>query len=188
MRFAKFQQRGISQGKTVKKRWVGGNQILSIGVMNTQIINSWKINIFPVSADTAKAEFDRIYDKYGVLTTKDIVDESRDETAALHKCFEWNDEVAAEKYRQRQAGEMIRCLVSVIKHDDSDAPIAVRAIVKTDEKYEPITVTMRSEQKTAVLLADALNDIDKFRKKYAAISELSGVFSAMSDFVRVVSV
>lgn len=155
--------------------------------MNTQIINSWKINIFPVSADTAKAEFDRIYDKYGVLTTKDIVDESRDESAALHKCFEWNDEVAAEKYRQKQAGDMIRCLVSVVKHDDSDAPIAVRAIVKTDEKYEPITVTMRSDDKKAVLFADALNDIDRFKKKYSALSELSAVFDAMSDFAESIS-
>lgn len=150
--------------------------------MNTKIINSWKINIFPVSADTAKAEFDRIYEKYGALTTKDIVDESRDESAALHKCFEWNNEIAAEKYRQKQAGDMIRCLVSVVKHNDSDVPIAVRAIVKTNEKYEPITVTMRSEEKTAVLLMDALNDIDRFKKKYAELSDLSTVFNAMDEF------
>lgn len=152
-------------------------------MLNTKVINSWKINgLFPVSADTAKVEFDRIYDKYGVLTTKDIVDESRDESAALHKCFEWNNEIAAEKYRQKQAGDMIRCLVSVVKHDDSDVPIAVRAIVKTNEKYEPITVTMRSEEKTAVLLMDALNDIDRFKKKYAELSDLSAVFNAMDEF------
>lgn len=158
-------------------------------MIKIQVINSWKINgLFPVSADTAKAEFDRIYEKYGVLTTKDIVDESREETATLHKCFEWNDEVAAEKYRQKQAGDMIRCLVSVVKHDDSDAPIAVRAIVKTDEKYEPITVTMRSDDKKAVLFADVLNDIDRFKKKYSALSELSAVFDAMSDFAEAISV
>jgi len=147
-----------------------------------QIVNSWKIDKFPVSADTAKAEFDRIYEKFGELTTKAVVDESRAEDSALHSCFEWDDAKAAEKYRERQAGDMIRCLVTVVTHDGEEQPTQVRAIVKTTEKYEPITVTFRSPEKTAVLLADALADIRKFKAKYGALSQLSEVFAAMSDF------
>lgn len=155
--------------------------------MNTKIINSWKVNVFPVSADTAKAEFDRIYDKYGVLTTKDIVDESRDKTAALHKCFEWNDEVAAEKYRQQQAGAMIRCLVSTVVPDEDKEPITVRSIVHTESKYEPISVAIRSDQKTAVLLSDALRDVEKFKAKYSQLSELKDVIDSMDQFAEKVS-
>lgn len=150
--------------------------------MAKEIINSWKINKFPVSADVAKAEFDRIYEKYGVLDKKDIVDESRDESAALHLCFEWDDAVAAEKYRQEQASDMVQCLVTVEKSDDVETPIVVRAYVKTTEKYEPIKVAIQSDEKRAVLLQDALNDIRWFRNKHSHLVELSKVFDAMDAF------
>lgn len=150
--------------------------------MAKEIINSWKIEKFPVSADVAKAEFDRIYEKFGVLTTKDIVDESRSINAPLHSCFEWDDAVAAERYRQRQAGDMVRCLVTIEKSDDQDTPIVVRAIVKTTEKYEPITIALKSEEKYAVLLQDALNDVKWFREKHSKLVELKAVFDAMDEF------
>lgn len=145
-------------------------------------INSWKINKYPVSADVAKAEFDRIYEKFGELTSKNVVDENRSVSAPLHSCFEWNDAVAAEKYREKQAGDMIRCLVTIHESENASEPIVVRAMVKTTEKYEPITVTFRSSEKRAVLLQDALNDAKWFRKKHGALQELGKVFEAMDEF------
>lgn len=150
-------------------------------------IYSWKIDKYPVSAKSAAEEFERIYDKFGELTPKNIVDESRSDTAVLHGCFEWNDAVAAEKYRQTQAGEMVRLLVSVEKTAENE-PVVVRAIVKTTERYEPLTVAIRSEEKYAVLLQDALNDIKWFKRKHATLSELKGVFSAMDEFEKEVEV
>lgn len=147
-----------------------------------KVINSWKIEKYPVSADAAKAEFDRIYEKYGELTTSAVVDESRDEMSVLHNCFEWDDEIAAERFRQRQAGDMIRCLVSVVVPDEEKQPLIVRAIVKTTERYEPISVAMRSEEKTAVLLQDALADIRRFKQKHGALKQLAGVFDEMRKF------
>ena len=145
-------------------------------------INSWKINKYPVSADVAKAEFDRIYEKFGELTPKSVVDENRDKAAPLHACFEWDDAVAAEKFRERQAGDMIRCLVTIRQPDEDGEPVVVRAIVKTTERYEPITVAIRSEEKYAVLLQDALNDAKWFMQKHSKIVELKGVFDAMRAF------
>ena len=147
-----------------------------------EIVYSWKIEKYPVSAEIAAKEFDRIYNKYGVLDKKDIVEESRDKKAALHSCFEWDDAIAAEKYRQEQASDMVQCLVTVEKSDKSDEPVIVRAFVKTTEKYEPITVSIRSEEKYAVLLQDALNDAKWFMKKHAALVELQNVFCAIREF------
>lgn len=152
-----------------------------------QVINSWKVNIFPVSADTAKQEFDRIYEKYGELTTQAVVDENRSESSPLHGCFEWRDDVAAEKYRQQQAGAMIRCLVSTVVPDEDKEPITVRSIVHTESKYEPISVAIRSDQKTAVLLSDALRDVEKFKAKYSQLSELKDVIDSMDQFAEKVS-
>jgi len=145
-------------------------------------INRWKINKYPVSADVAKAEFDRIYEKFGELTAKSVVDENREKAAPLHYCFEWDDAVAAEKYREKQAGEMIRCLVTIKEPENGRDPVVVRAIVKTTEKYEPITVAIKSEEKYAVLLQDALNDAKWFMQKHAQLVELKDVFEAIREF------
>ena len=147
-----------------------------------QIVNSWKVDMFPVSADTAKQEFDRIYKENGEITPQAVVDASRNEGAALHSCFEWDDAKAAEGYRRHQAGNMIRCLVTTVIQDGDNEPVQVRAVVKTTERYEPITVTFRSPEKTAVLLQDALNDIRRFKAKHGALKQLAGVFAAMDEF------
>lgn len=149
--------------------------------MATQIINSWKINKYPVSADTAHDEFERIYNKYGELTQKALVDESRDKSAVLHECFEWNDAIAAEKYRLEQAGDMIRCLVSITKPDNEDDSIVVRAFVKTTEHYEPIRVSLSIEAKYAVLLNDALQDAENFKRKYENFVELKEIIDAIDS-------
>lgn len=47
-------------------------------------------------------------EKEGRLTAKNLVDVSRDEDAPLHNEFEWSDDIAAEKYREVQAGYIIR--------------------------------------------------------------------------------
>ena len=80
---------------------------------------------------------------------------------------------------------MIRLLVSVEKPDDSDdgKPIVVRAFVKTTEKYEPIKVAIKSEEKWAVLLQDAINDIIWFKQKHKALTELTEVFLKMDEFI-----
>ena len=148
--------------------------------MAKEVINSWKIEKFPVSADVARAEFDRIYDKCGELTKENLVEESRDEQAALHACFEWNDAVAAEKYRIEQAGDMIRCLVTVEKPNDNKEPIVVRAYVKTTENFEPIKVALQSDEKYAVLVQDALEDIQWLKKKHRAILEMKKAMDGLN--------
>jgi hypothetical protein len=53
------------------------------------------------------------------LTTRVVVDESTPEDAPLHLCFEWDDAAAADSWRLKQAGTLIRD-VKVIK-EASDA-------------------------------------------------------------------
>ena len=55
----------------------------------------------------------------GRLTAKALLDESRDEDSPLHGEFEWNDGIAAEKYRENQARHIINCLVTA---HESTAP------------------------------------------------------------------
>lgn len=42
---------------------------------------------------------------------EEIVDKARDESTELHKCFEWDDTKAAERYRLHQARQIVCHLV-----------------------------------------------------------------------------
>ena len=136
----------------------------------------WKLpGLMPVDAQTAGEELNRIYQEKGRLDAPDIVSESRPTSAPLHPCFEWDDEVAAEKYREVQAGNLIRS-ITVVHETPTHEPVEVRAFVKPLETYAPIEVVVNSEEQMAALLETALAELKAFEKKYATLSKLSSVF------------
>ena len=134
--------------------------------------------LYPVSAQTAGEELHRIYTDKGQLKPADIVDESRPESAPLHPCFEWDDEVAAERYREVQAGTLIRS-ITVVHETPTHKPVEVRAFVKPLETYAPIEVVINSEEQMSALLRSALAELKAFEKKYATLKQLSPVFDAI---------
>lgn len=59
-------------------------------------------------------ELERIRTDHGKITTKIIVEESRSSSNVLHDCFEWDDSVAGEKWREQQANDIIRNVMEVV--------------------------------------------------------------------------
>ena len=49
----------------------------------------------------------------GLLRPRAVVDAARDVESPLHRCFEWDDKVAGEKYRLEQAQRLIRSFTVV---------------------------------------------------------------------------
>lgn len=143
------------------------------------MVVSWKIpGIYPVEAQAACEELDRIYKKRGKMEAADIVEESRPDDAVLHPCFEWRNDVAAELYREHQARGICRLLVTTCESADKES-VAVRAVVHAAKSYRPIDVVLKSADMREELLKNAFRDMEAFRTKYATLSELSNVFNAM---------
>lgn len=140
----------------------------------------WKIpGIIPVDAQKAGEELDRIYKAKGRLEPSDIVEESRSETAPLHPCFEWDDQKAANKYRESQAMLIVRSIVTV--QESQKGPQQVRAFVHVEQSYKPISVVVNSEKQIAELLETALSELRAFKRKYETLKELSPVFDAIEE-------
>lgn len=145
------------------------------------MVYKWKFNM-GVPAETAGAELERMEKKHGVVTPKLVLEESRGKTAPLHKCFEWNDSIAAEKYRLNQAGQIIKNLVVIL--DDYQQSEPVRAFVnvvsetpaKTGEFINIVSAIQAEETRTTVL-ANALKELQEFKKKYKGFEELAGIFT-----------
>jgi quinol monooxygenase YgiN len=62
---------------------------------------------YHATAEQAHEAFEEIRRRDGKLTPAAVVDSARPEESVLHEDFEWRDDVAAEKYRQGQARQMV---------------------------------------------------------------------------------
>lgn len=86
----------------------------------------------------------RIYDTEGTLTPNAVVDSARPDDAPLHDRFEWDDEVAGEKYREVQAAELIRSVTVTFQEPSTRERTQVRVFhhVETEEAgphYVPLS-------------------------------------------------
>lgn len=113
------------------------------------------------------------------LTAKNLLDANRPVDAPLHNEFEWNDGVAAEKFREQQARHIINCLC-IQPEETQQEPI--RAFFTIGQPtYESLHVIMKSEEKHNNLLELALRELAAFQTKYATLSQLAPVFDAIEE-------
>ena len=133
-------------------------------------------------------------EKEGRLTAKNLVDVSRDKDAPLHNEFEWSDDIAAEKYREVQAGYIIR---SVEIEISSASPTITRmeiALSNAGEQgvryfhatgehgFDSLETISKDDEKYHQLMAMCIKDIRAFRKKYILLqSVMPELFRAIDD-------
>lgn len=112
-------------------------------------------------------------------TTQAIVDKARDENTELHKCFEWDDKIGAEKYRIEQARMLMRHLV-IVKEDESKDKPEIRMFYKTDNQlesgYKQTEYIVKHEDEYQKLLEKAYAELHAFKVKYACLKELKEIF------------
>jgi len=95
----------------------------------------------------------------GKITPRMIVDAARDENSPLHDYFEWNDDVAAERYREMQARTLLRSVTLKVstetKRFDVNQYIRDPEAKPQDQGYVSVTA-IRSQQDLArdALLAE----------------------------------
>lgn len=153
-------------------------------------------NCSSVSADVAGNLMREMADR-NELTASNLVDVSRPEDAPLHPCFEWDDAVAAEHYREEQARCIIRAIEVVVEEPEKNCTEggvriqtmgsirAFHALQRNEDGgYENIQVILGDELKTKRLLALAADEMRSFQAKYSElknVSEMTEVFRAMDD-------
>lgn len=121
-------------------------------------------------------------EKAGKLTAENLVEANRPKNAPLHAEFDWNNTVAAEKWRCHQARNIINSIVLV--GEDQPKVEAVRCFFRVESaapNYESVNTIIRNEDKYAKLVEQALRELVVFKKKYAQIKELSAVFNAIEE-------
>ena len=144
----------------------------------SKLMYEWSSGAYAkVAPEVAGAVFEKLEKGKG-LTAPNLVDASRPEDAPLHKEFIWDDAIAAEKYRENRAMNLINHL-RIRMEDVEDAP-ATKAYVclQTDNsrKYESVPMILKNPQKTTALFDMAMRELESFQRKYNSLAEFAKIF------------
>ena len=116
------------------------------------------------------------------ITPENVLDLARDENTELHKCFEFDDTIAGEKYRLIQARDIIRHFVIKYKNDGGEEQkIRTFQITTATNHYEPTRVIMKNPNEYAALLSRAKEELRNIKRRYKTLAELEEVFEAIDN-------
>lgn len=131
----------------------------------------------------------------GHLTPQIVLREAEKKTSPLHTHFEWDDSVAAERWRLEQAGQLIRKVRVTITNENTQKEMRVRAFFHVHEQeekdadeeepqsntgmYVPVKVAM--ENYSEQVKAAALAELKAIRNKWAQVEELSKIWKQIDD-------
>ena len=146
------------------------------------IVAEWRPDVpfkYNANAQTVAEEIISIGDS---ATPAQIVEVARNENTELHKCFEWDDSIAAEKYRKHQAGDIVRCLVIKRTEDTPKETPPLRFFYKPSngEGYKPTAFIVKHEDEYQKLLERALSELRAFKAKYSMLQELEEIFALIN--------
>lgn len=141
-----------------------------------------------IPAEAAYNELNRIKEKYGSLEARYVPEESRSANALLHSVFEWDDRVAGIKHREEQARKLIQSLI-VVHEEAPEVKVRAFQIVSAHRRSEETKRAVRVYESTGTALEDpsmrqeildrAMRELNEFRKRYSALTELAEVLSAI---------
>lgn len=123
-----------------------------------------------------RQQLDAVRQRHGRLTPELVLDVARDPDHPLHARFEWDDSVAAERYRREQAHELI-VSVRVTYQPERGRPRDVRRylpVPRPDSRqpdYQDVSTIAADPIASAVVLAMFEREWKALRKRYGHLVE-----------------
>lgn len=126
-----------------------------------------------------KADAQKVGEEIGdEPTPESVLAKAEDPNSELHKCFEWDDTVAAKKYRLIQARQVIQFLV-IKGTEKKDTPVRAFQISSEPQVYRPTVFFLKNEDEYTKLLARAKAELKQITERYKQLTELEEVFEAI---------
>lgn len=125
------------------------------------------------------SELQAIRDEHGQLTPVLVVETARDPEHPLHSRFDWDDSVAAEKWRLEQASQLLR----VTKRVDLSRPTDLRAFtaIKGENShkadYVPTEEALADNFTRTLVLRDMKREWQLFKRRYDHMAEFAAFLS-----------
>ena len=138
-----------------------------------------------IPAQVIGQELEKINVKYGIIEPQVVIKEAKPKKSTLHSCFEWDDSIAAEKYREDQARYIIRAIdVTIIENYNTSEPIKAFVHLKelNESGYRQTTDVMGDKRLRELLLKQAFEELQYWSKRYTNFIEFAQIFKIIETF------
>jgi len=123
----------------------------------------------------------------GKCNSKTILKHAHDKANYLHRFFEWRDGVAAEKYRQTQAQELMSC-IDIVEREGKKSERRLPAFVslngKNGRNYHEIGEVLGSAELQVVALKQAEADFEAYARRLIIFAEICGAIKEVTRLIK----
>lgn len=129
---------------------------------------------FDADANKVGKELKKIEEKEE-LTREKVLDYAKNKKSELHKCFEWDDSVAGEKYRLQQASFVLSS-ISIVYDEEPKRTTKLFVNIKNEKEkreYKNIISVLENDDEYKQLLDKAERDFVSYKEKYQNIIKLN---------------
>lgn len=146
------------------------------------IVAKWKKGFETLYKADANLVANEILEIGDNVSPKDVLEKAKQEDTELHKCFEWDDGIAAEKYRLSQAGGILRTLVIKREETESCMKPEIRRFYKTkgNEGYKPSEIVFRKQDEYEALVQRCRTELLYVKSKFSNVSEYQEVWNLIN--------
>ena len=143
------------------------------------IVAKWKKGIESLYKADANLVANEILEIGDNVSPKEVLEKAKQEDTELHKCFEWDDGIAAEKYRLSQAGGILRTLVIKREETENCTKPEIRRFYKTkgNEGYKPSEIVFRKQDEYEALVQRCRTELLYVKSKFSNVSEYQEVWN-----------
>lgn len=126
-----------------------------------------------LSAEEAAIELNRIKDNNnGLLTSEIVLEAARDKKSKLHVWFDWDDSIAAERWRVEQAKLLLRSIkVEVISNGESKEVRVYEVVSKNEGSGEFKNINDLNEKDIHYIRQQALINLKSWREKLSVYQD-----------------
>ena len=135
------------------------------------MVYKWRTVGFSADPGKVGSELETIEE----LTNYSVVDKARDKNTELHKCFEWDDSIAGEKYRLQQANCLLASISIVIEKGNEEKCVRKYVNIKTTEDkklFKDIVKVMENDEEYLQLLDKAERDFIGYKQRYEELIQI----------------
>ena len=149
----------------------------------------WSSVGFKADANNVGHELEEL-ERTTSLTNEEVLKYAKShQNSELHKCFEWDDKIAGEKFRMQQATNLL-CSISIVYEDNNNnvekTRVYVSTRVKENEKrtFKKITDVLDNDEEYKALLSKASNELDSCQQKYRDLIKLQDLKDIIFDIYK----
>ena len=120
-------------------------------------------------------ELDKIEQKYGFISPKQVVIEATPNDSPLHNYFTWDESKAAESYRMWEARHLITSVRIEIMGRLTDGFWNAKVLIEKDTDFQAYFSTRKvlsNKELYLQVLSQAISELEYWQKKYKELKEL----------------